>query len=330
MHGTGGARVALVLAAVVVCLLVVEADAAAAARARRGRALRRAARRVAGRDGLRVQAPLRRQRHVGLAADARPERRLRLGRPHDHDDVGGDDGAVPGDPRRLLGERRLLVGLRVLEPVGRPRERRGPISSRGTPDRDASRRSTSASTREPVAANVDVDSYIAQAAARRRASTSKGRFLDDAARREIVFPDRPWRADWVTSRPVSATAGRARAARAHQGLSRRGTARAGAANADAWRCCAPERNIAADRRSRSNAGHLAARCGRWTRVQQVVTVCVPPQRAREVTIRVHRRVADPRRPEERSRRSRSREPAACSSGRSRSPTSSGASCAPSR
>ncbi len=46
-----------------------------------------AARRAAGRDGLRVQAALRRQRHVRAAADARPEPRLRVGRPHDHDEL---------------------------------------------------------------------------------------------------------------------------------------------------------------------------------------------------------------------------------------------------
>ena len=35
--------------------------------------------------GVRVQTAVRRERHVRAAADARPERRLRLGRPHDHD-----------------------------------------------------------------------------------------------------------------------------------------------------------------------------------------------------------------------------------------------------
>ena len=65
MHGTGGARVALILAAVVVALLVLEADAVVPARPRsRSRSALAAARRAAGRDGLRVQAPLRRQRHI--------------------------------------------------------------------------------------------------------------------------------------------------------------------------------------------------------------------------------------------------------------------------
>ena len=60
--------------------------AAAAAHAAGRRSRRVAARRPAGRDRVRVQAALCGQRHLGAAADARPERRLRVGRPHDHDE----------------------------------------------------------------------------------------------------------------------------------------------------------------------------------------------------------------------------------------------------
>ena len=148
MQGTAGTRVALVLASVVICLIVVEGGLSAAPRAVRGRALRAPAGRPAGGDRLRVQAPLRRQRDVRAAADARPERRVRLGRPDDHDDVRGDDGAVPRDPRRLLGEHRLLVGLRVLEQVGRPRG--GAAESVLGHAREAFPSSTSASTRGPA------------------------------------------------------------------------------------------------------------------------------------------------------------------------------------
>jgi hypothetical protein len=45
--------------------------------------------------------------------------------------------------------------------------------------------------------NVDVDSYIAQAASDVRFHL-KGRFLHTERDVSIVFPDRPWRADWVT------------------------------------------------------------------------------------------------------------------------------------
>jgi hypothetical protein len=46
-------------------------------------------------------------------------------------------------------------------------------------------------------ANFDVDSYIAQAAADARFHV-KGRFLTTMRDVSIVFPDRPWRADWVS------------------------------------------------------------------------------------------------------------------------------------
>jgi hypothetical protein len=46
-------------------------------------------------------------------------------------------------------------------------------------------------------ANFDVDSYVAQAAADARFHV-KGRFLTTERDVSIVFPDRPWRADWVS------------------------------------------------------------------------------------------------------------------------------------
>jgi hypothetical protein len=46
-------------------------------------------------------------------------------------------------------------------------------------------------------ANFDVDSYIAQATADARFHV-KGRFLTAERGVSIVFPDRPWRADWVS------------------------------------------------------------------------------------------------------------------------------------
>ena len=98
---------------------------------------------------------------------------------------------------RLLGERRLLVGPRVLEPVGRPRGRRTRTSS---PARRpaASRRSILASTRTTGRANFDVDSYVAQAVDG-RALPHRGPVLATQRGVSIVFPDQPWRADWVTS-----------------------------------------------------------------------------------------------------------------------------------
>ena len=63
--------------------------------------------------------------------------------------------------------------------------------------------------------NVDVDSYIAQAAGDVRFHL-KGRFLTTERDVSILFPDRPWRADWVTrglypdgwSRPVASRTSR--------------------------------------------------------------------------------------------------------------------------
>ena len=46
-------------------------------------------------------------------------------------------------------------------------------------------------------ANFDVDSYVAQAATDARFHI-EGRFLTTQRGVSIVFPDRPWRADWVT------------------------------------------------------------------------------------------------------------------------------------
>ena len=61
----------------------------------------------------------------------------------------GGDGAVPGDPRRLLGGHRVLVGLRVLEPIGRPRGGPPPAPSRARRP-GPSRSSPCASTRKPA------------------------------------------------------------------------------------------------------------------------------------------------------------------------------------
>ena len=84
LHGVTGVRIFLALAAVVVAAAYLEATLLLPrATVALGAAVLLLVG-ASGRDRLRLQAPVRRRRHVGIADHARPERRLRLGRPHDH------------------------------------------------------------------------------------------------------------------------------------------------------------------------------------------------------------------------------------------------------
>jgi hypothetical protein len=130
--------------------------------------------------------------------------------------------------------------------------------------------------------NVDVDSYIAQAAGDVRFHL-KGRFLTTQRDVSIVFPDRPWRADWVT-----------------RGLYPDGWSRPGrVAHIKVFPDAAQHRPVlrtltlalrAPEGTSRpttftSNAGQWPLAVGADT-VQQVVSVCVPRRAPAEVSIRV--------------------------------------------
>src|SRR5581483_9064867 len=66
-------------------------------------------------------AALPRARHVRPAADAPRRGPVRVARPPRRAPPEADARSVPDDPRRLLGQRRLVVGPRVLERLGRPR-----------------------------------------------------------------------------------------------------------------------------------------------------------------------------------------------------------------
>ena len=129
--------------------------------------------------------------------------------------------------------------------------------------------------------NVDVDSYIAQAAADVRFHL-KGRFLHTERDVSIVFPDRPWRADWVT-----------------RGLYPDGWTRPGHVAhikvfADAAQRSPVLRTLTVTLRAPEGASRpttLTSNTGRWrldvgpTAVQQTVTVCVPRRAPAEVSLR---------------------------------------------
>jgi hypothetical protein len=130
--------------------------------------------------------------------------------------------------------------------------------------------------------NVDVDSYIAQAAGDVRFHL-KGRFLVTERDVSILFPDRPWRADWVT-----------------RGLWPDGWTRPGRVAhikvfADAAQRGAVLRTLTVTLRAPEGTSRpttFASNAGRWqlgvgpATVQQTVTVCVPRDAPAEVSLRV--------------------------------------------
>ena len=241
MHGTGGVRVALVLAAVVICLIVVEADVL----------LPRAPVAIVLCAGLLIALPA----ETGYAF-----KRLFA--------VNGTSGLpLTLDQSVVFGwvDRTITTTSEAMM-VPYPVIRDDYWANVGfwwdfefwnkSVDREAARPNQFSPTPTTFPkldirfdprtgrSNVDVDSYIAQAVGDVRFHL-KGRFLTTQRDVSIVFPDRPWRADWVTrglypdgwSRP-----GRVAHIKVFPG---RGTARAGAANADVG-AARPRGNIATD------------------------------------------------------------------------------------
>jgi hypothetical protein len=131
-------------------------------------------------------------------------------------------------------------------------------------------------------ANFDVDSYVAQAANDARFHV-RGRLLTTQRGVSIVFPDRPWRADWVSYGlwPDGWTRPR-RTARIRvfpdpgQQTARKGTLTLTLVAPDG----APERPVLLQ----SNSGSWKVKVTPAT-TQQVVTVCVPVGRPADVTLR---------------------------------------------
>ena len=130
--------------------------------------------------------------------------------------------------------------------------------------------------------NVDVDSYIAQAAGDVRFHL-KGRFLHTERNVSIVFPDRPWRADWMTRGlyPDGWTKpGRVAYIKVFPDPAQRGPV----LRTLTVSLAAPE----AARRPTT----FASNTGRWqlavggNTLQQAVSVCVPRAAPAEVSIRV--------------------------------------------
>jgi hypothetical protein len=131
-------------------------------------------------------------------------------------------------------------------------------------------------------ANFDVDSYVAQAIDDVRFHV-KGRFLVTQRNVSIVFPDRPWRADWVTyglypdgwTRP-----GRPARLRVFADSTQKGPA----LRTLQISLIAPESVPSRPVSFRSNAGAWQVAVGPST-VEQTVSVCVPPQGHADVTLR---------------------------------------------
>ncbi len=130
--------------------------------------------------------------------------------------------------------------------------------------------------------NVDVDSYIAQAVGDVRFHL-KGRFLATQRDVSIVFPDRPWRADWVTrglypdgwSRP-----GRVAHIKVFPDAAQRGPV----LRSLTVSLRAPE-GTSRPTTFASNAGRWPVTVGSDT-VQQTVSVCVPRKAPAEVSMDV--------------------------------------------
>ena len=118
-----------------------------------------------------------------------------------------------------------------------------------------------------------------------RASTSKGRFLATQRDVSIVFPDRPWRADWVTrglypdgwTRP-----GRVAHIKVFPDAAQRGPV----LRTLTVTLRAPERHVAPDDVRVERRARWPLDGGRRTRVQQTVNVCVPRNAPAEVSLRV--------------------------------------------
>jgi hypothetical protein len=131
-------------------------------------------------------------------------------------------------------------------------------------------------------ANFDVDSYVAQAVGDVRFHV-KGRFLVTQRDVSIVFPDRPWRADWVTyglypdgwTRPNEPARLRVFADSAQQ---------APALRTLQISLTAPETVSSRPVSFRSNAGAWHVAVGPST-IEQTVSVCVPRRGHADVTLR---------------------------------------------
>jgi|tagenome__1003787_1003787.scaffolds.fasta_scaffold20934759_1 hypothetical protein len=279
MHGTGGARVALVLAALVVCLIVVEADVL----------LPRVAVAVALCAMLLIALPA----ETGYAF-----KRLFA--------VNGTSGLpLTLDQSVVFGwvDRTITTtseAMMVPYPVIRDdywsnigfwwdlefwnksvdREAARPNQFSGTPG-SFPKLDIRFDPRTGLS-NVDVDSYIAQAAADVRFHL-KGRFLTTQRDVSIVFPDRPWRADWVT-----------------RGLYPDGWSRPGRPGyikvfPDAAQRGPTLRTLTLTMRAPEGASRpttFSSNAGRWSldvgaeAVQQAVSVCVPRTAPAEVAVRV--------------------------------------------
>ena len=132
-------------------------------------------------------------------------------------------------------------------------------------------------------ANFDVDSYVAQAAADARFHV-RGRALTTERDVTIVFPDRPWRADWVTyglypdgwTRPRRTARIRVFAAPGQRtAVERKLTVT----------LLGPGDTAARHTVLRSNTGTWPLDVTSANSVQQVVTVCVPRNGPADVTLR---------------------------------------------
>ena len=197
LHGLTGARWFLTLAAVVVVLLYVEATSLAGTQ-RVLIGLQRAAHaRIAGGDRVRLQAPVRRRRHLGPADDARPEQRLRLDRPRRS--VRKRDVMIPYPV--LVGDYWANLGYwwdlefwnrSVTREAWRPEPVLGHAAGQLPEDGPSVRPRAGQGEHRPglvrraVAAGVEVSHRRPVASARSAASRS-------------IPPNRPWRADWISA-----------------------------------------------------------------------------------------------------------------------------------
>ena len=281
MDGLWGARIFLMLAALVLTLLYVEAAVLVPRRLVVAGICAAPRDRPAGRDGLRVQAAVRRARHLRAADHARPEPRLRMGRPSDQHRVSRRDDSVRGDPRRLLGERRLLVGPRVLEPLDRVRSRSAERVLRHTPG--SFPKLTLKFDPRTGRANIDPDAFVLQAVGESRfhiAGTPRttGRGID------LDLPDRPWRAEWVSfglyddgwTRPD-----RTARIRVFSNPGQHGRVNRALTLAMSGPPGAPDRDVLIH----SNAGTLRGLVGPRGATQHV-DVCVPANGFADITVRV--------------------------------------------
>jgi hypothetical protein len=279
MHGTGGVRVALVLAAVVICLIVVEADV------------------------LLPRAPVAIVLSVGLLIALPAETGYAFKRLFAVNGTSGlpltlDQSIVFGWVDRTITT--TSEAMMVPYPVIRD-DYWANVAFwwdfefwNKSVDREASRPNQFSPTPTTFPkldirfnprtglSNVDVDSYIAQAAGDVRFHL-KGRYLTTMRDVSIVFPDRPWRADWVTRGLYP------------DGWSRPGRVAHIKVFPDAAQHGPVLRTLTVAMRAPGGASRpttFTSNAGRWQldvgadTVQQAVSVCVPRNAPAEVSVRV--------------------------------------------